>query len=95
MPLLDVVGSPTFLTQQPGGSFTEITNASEFDKGMVAACTRAQIDAMDSPTLVRLIRAAQMPFLDPEVDRHLPMRDRATLRRLAYIARRCCRNQGY
>ncbi len=64
------------------------------DKEAIAALTRDQIARMTCEELVRVIRAARMALVRPEIDECLDCYDRTTLERLAFLARRCCRNQG-
>ena len=65
------------------------------DKSAVAELSATLINAMTRDELVRMIRVASLPvLLCPDLDRHLPFYDRETLTRLAYLARRCCENQG-
>jgi hypothetical protein len=65
------------------------------EKSNVAALAGDQIDGMDQEELVRVIRVAHMSLIRPNVNERLGLYGRDTLRRLAYLARRCCRNQGY
>ena len=64
------------------------------DKSDVAELSLLQISRMTCDELIRVIRAAQLPLLRPDVDEQLEFQDRPTLERLVYLARRCCRNQG-
>ena len=66
-----------------------------FEKSEIAALTRQQIDEMNQEQLIRVIRGANMPLIRANVDQQLDFREFDILRRLAYLARRCCRNQGY
>jgi hypothetical protein len=65
------------------------------DKSMIAALPALAIQRMDCDELVRLIEATDLPMIRGERSRHLMNMDRNALLRLAYLARRCCRNQGY
>lgn len=66
------------------------------DKSVVAELSESAIDNMTCDELVRVIRAAALTYaLHSNFDHRLPYYDRATLRRMAYLARRCCRNQGF
>ena len=65
------------------------------DKPMIAELSNDAIDAMTSEELRHLIRASEHPWRGNRLDRRLQFCDRDTLIRLAYLARRCCRNQGY
>jgi len=65
-------------------------------KSAVAQLTAVVIDGLTCEELVGVIRAANLPPLSrPELQQRLPFYDHDTLRRLAYLARRCCRNQGF
>jgi hypothetical protein len=65
------------------------------DKIAIAEISPIQISQMTCNEMVRVIRAAKMPLLRKDVSEHLELYDRDTLERLVYLARRCCRNQGY
>jgi hypothetical protein len=66
-----------------------------FSKAAIAELSPAEIRRMTHEELVRAIRTAQMSFLRNDELEHLQYLDRLTLERLAYLARRTCRNQGY
>ncbi len=66
-----------------------------FDKATIASLSPDQIDNMQREDLVCVIRATQIPFMRFDVKDHLSEYDAPTLRRLAYLSRRICRNQGY
>jgi hypothetical protein len=65
------------------------------DKASVAALTGARIDEMDREELVRAIKAGHIPWIRAAQEPHLAMYDIDSLRRLVYLSRRICRNQGY
>ena len=65
------------------------------DQSDVAELSPVQISRMTCDELVRIIRAARLPLVRPEIDDHLKFYDRPTLERLVYFARRCCRNRGF
>ena len=67
----------------------------QLTKAMVAELSLAEIREMSVEQLVDAIRAAQVPLFRDAVIRHLQFYDRMTLKQLVYLARRCCRNQGY
>lgn len=74
----------------------EIQSENGLDKSAVAELSDSAIDNMTCDELVRVIRAASLiDALHSNFDRRLPYYDRTTLRRMAYLARRCCRNQGF
>lgn len=62
------------------------------DKAIVAELTAEQIVRMTCDELVRVILVADMALLQPEARAKLKFYDRETLQRLAFLARRCCRN---
>jgi len=64
------------------------------DQAQIAEIPSTRILRMDQDDLVRLIRAAHLPFLSAETDEHLEFRDRQTLVRLAMLARRCFQNRA-
>ena len=63
-----------------------------FDKESVAELSLCEIEAMSRDDLLNAIRAVVVPFVD---DDRLEFQERETLLRLLYLARQCCRNQGY
>lgn len=65
------------------------------DKATIASLSQSDISQMTCDELVRVIRAACMALPRTNIDEHLGCYDRPTLERLAYLARHCCRNQGY
>lgn len=71
----------------------ESTAATAHEQIDVADLPSLRISQMNCDELVRVVRAAQLPFLNSDVDRRLAFRDRQTLVRLANLARRCCRNR--
>lgn len=80
-------------TQRISTSRDDIIEA--LDQSDVAELSPVQISRMTRDELVRVIRAAQLPLVRPEIDEQLEFYDRPTLVRLVYLARRCCRNQGF
>ena len=75
---------------------TEVGIAEEpFEKWNVAVLSCDQIERMDRRELILVIRAAKMPLIRPDIDARLEFCDSDTLRRLACLGRRACRNQGY
>ncbi len=73
----------------------ETLDIEALDKSTVAELSPTQISQMTSGELVRVILAAKLPLLRPETERRLEFQNLATLQRLANLAHRCCRNQGY
>ncbi|MBW3542936.1 MAG: hypothetical protein KY476_21960, partial [Planctomycetes bacterium] len=67
----------------------------EFNKASVASLSHGHIARMPREQLVEALRAADLPLLDEEALGRLPKLERSTLERLLFLARRCCRNQGY
>lgn len=65
------------------------------DKPTVAAFSTTQIRDMSRQDMIRAIRACRLPGVGERLGQHLKYYDRSTLQRLLYLARRCCRNQGY
>ena len=72
---------------------TECVDA--LDKLMVAELSPLQISRMTCEELARAICASGLPIIQTELSEHLEFYDRVTLERLVFLARRCCRNQGY
>ncbi len=65
------------------------------DKSTVAEIPSGLISRMSREELIRVIQAAELPLLNARTRERLPYLDRMVLERLAHLARRCCRNQGY
>jgi hypothetical protein len=66
------------------------------DKSMVADLSSLALERMTCEELARVICAVELPqLLDRDRNCQLPHGDREALLRLAYLARNCCRNQGY
>ena len=96
---------PTSIAGKPVSESTADTKAScrngslaandALDKFIVAGLAPTQISRMTCDELVRVVLAAQLPLLQPEIKARLECYDRQKLERLVYLARRCCRNQGY
>lgn len=66
-----------------------------FTKAAVAELSPAQIGRLTGEELIHVVLAVRIPFLQDDVSDHLRYLDRPALERLAYLARRTCRNQGY
>lgn len=80
--------------RHPEGESFDLSEA--LDKSTVADLSSSAIDQMTCEELVRVIIAAELPqYLGRWRSFELPYGDRAALLRLAHLARRCCRNQGY
>jgi len=65
------------------------------DKRGIAELSSLQIAEMSRHELIDVVRSAQMELLHRDITDHVELYDRETLKRLAHLARRCCRNQGY
>lgn len=77
----------------PRSTSTKPKSGEVLDKSSVAELSAASIDSMASDQLIRVIRAAELPTqFRPDLQKCLPFYDRETLKRLAYLARRCCQN---
>jgi hypothetical protein len=70
----------------------EVSQQPRFDKVAVAQLTHDRISQMSADELVAAIQTVTLPS---GRGLHLRMKDRPTLERLVYLARRTCRNQGY
>lgn len=68
---------------------------SPWTKGAIAKLTASAVEQLPDEDLVEII--AQMnSYLPQRLGRkRLEFSERATLERLAFLARRCCRHQGY
>lgn len=68
---------------------------SPWNKGAIAKLTTSAIEHLPAEDLVEII-AQMSSYLPQRVGRkRLEFSERATLERLAFLARRCCRHQGY
>ncbi len=77
----------------PGSASTKPKSGEMLDKSSIAELSAALIDGMACDQLIRVIRAAELPTqFRPDLQQCLPFYDRETLKRLAYLARRCCQN---
>lgn len=65
------------------------------DKPMIAALSHAHIYNMTNKELVRVIQAADLQIPNRALHQNLEFQNRATLERMAFLARRCCRHSGY
>jgi hypothetical protein len=65
------------------------------DKAAIAEIPTGLFSQMSREELIRVIRASELPLVDARTLERFQYLDRATLQRLAHLARRCCRNQGY
>ena len=59
----------------------------------IAMLPQRDIRRMSREDLVALIRLADVPLFRDRVNEHLPVLDRLTLERLAFLAQRTIRNQ--
>jgi hypothetical protein len=66
-----------------------------FDKPAVAGLAIGMISTMSREELIRVIDGADLPLINSRNRQRLKYLDRPSLQRLAQLARRCCRNQGY
>lgn len=66
------------------------------DKSLIAELSSSAIDKMSCEELARVVTAANLAQkLSREQSYVLPVGNREAMLRLAHLARRCCRNQGY
>jgi hypothetical protein len=73
---------------------TELDTGDPLDGATIAGLSAETISRMDSDELLRVIRAARLPFVTEENDAHLTFQDQETLERLANLARRCCQSRA-
>lgn len=69
-----------------------VRQPSRFDKVAVAGLTHDAISLMTTDEMVAAIETVTLPS---GPSHNLRLKDRSTLERLVYLARRTCRNQGY
>ena len=74
-----------------------VISTESLDKSTIAELSSATIERMTRDELLRVIRASCLParHFTPESAKHWELLDEPALKRLAYLARRCCQNQGY
>ena len=75
-------------------TFSDVAETDDvYTKASVAELSRDRITRMSSGELARAIRdVSVLQFCD---ESRLDYLDHSTLERLVYLARQCCRNQGY
>ena len=66
-----------------------------WSKGSVANLSAERIQNMTHAELVQAILTTSAYQLPNDVSARLTLMNRETLERLAFLARKCCRNQGY
>ncbi|HSG70193.1 MAG TPA: hypothetical protein VLA12_07250 [Planctomycetaceae bacterium] len=66
-----------------------------WSKSTIACLTAMQISRMNNSSLFEVVEQVQHYLPQAIVRSRLQSCDRVTLVRLAYLARRICRNQGY
>jgi hypothetical protein len=72
---------------------TQPKGCEALDKSSVAELSAALIESMTCEELIRVICAAELPTLfRPDLQQSIAFYDRETLKRLAYLARRCCQS---
>ena len=78
----------------PRGFRSRRDECDAFDAGAIADLSDSTVVAMTREELVRLVCAADLPLpLGYGADR-LRLQDQGTLQRLAFLARRACRNRA-
>jgi hypothetical protein len=66
-----------------------------FDKPSVAGLATGRIAEMSREDLICVIDGSDLPLINSSNRQRLRYLDRDSLQKLAQLARRCCRNQGY
>jgi hypothetical protein len=87
--------SPQAERRQAKPRVSEHHEPDALDKPAVAELSNEAIEEMTPEELRRLIAASEHPWAGQRLERRLAFCDRDMLVRLAFLARRCCRNQGY
>lgn len=88
-----VGGTKSVALAEVGGS--PAARMKSFDRPAVAGLSSAEIHGLTCDELVRVVQTAPPPTVPPEMLEHLEFQSREVLERLAFLARECCRNQGY
>jgi hypothetical protein len=65
------------------------------DRAEIAELSPRDLRMMSDPELIAVIRGADLPRINRMPPGKLEFADRVVLERLAYLARRCCRQRGY
>jgi hypothetical protein len=68
------------------------TSAQSAVRHEIAGLSDQKIESLTNAELCELIRLSEHPWSEAKMESHLSYADRCTLLRLAYLARRCCRN---
>jgi hypothetical protein len=74
---------------------TAIKSPTAFDRKLIGELSASQIEQMTCAELAHVIRAVHPALLTRGMLYRLENRDREELMRLAYLCRRCCRQQRY
>ena len=92
--MLQLLEDSAVETTQTYSTFGDLADTDDVHtKASVAELSRDRITRMSSGELARAIRdVSALQFCD---ESRLDYLDRSTLERLVYLARQCCRNQGY
>jgi len=80
---------------QPHRPFNAWSSEDALDKHEIAELTPGTICQMTHNELVRVIQAAGLPLLRKDILGRLDLYNRESLEQMVFMARRCCRNQGY
>lgn len=86
-----------FSTAKPDvhGSTQGVHHHTFTEKGDVADLRDDEIAELCDEDLIEAIFAAHLPCLNEQYQNRLKFYDHQMLQRLVYLARQCCRNQGY
>ena len=86
-----------FSTAKPsiGGSTRRGAHYAFIEKSDVAELRDDEIAELCDADMIAAICAAHLPCLNEQSENRLKFYDHRMLQRLVYLARQCCRNQGY
>jgi len=68
------------------------SSAPRLTKNRIATLSSRQINQMEDDELCRVIRAACLSFMSKQTESRMPLQDRPTLVRMAFVARRNCQH---
>ena len=80
---------------QPEETSSSTVALQRFDRRAIAGLSCAEIHGLTCEELVSVVQTAPPPTVPLEMLEHLEFQNREVLERLAFLARECCRNQGF
>lgn len=96
---MKTIGSNSVSEKRRGSSAQQVVPISGqvleegLDTDLIADLSNEQIQLMTEEEMLRVIKAAQIDFMDQDYIQRLTYLDRCVLERLVYLARFSCQNQ--